>query len=506
MENDALQRRRTMLPKWRTFGASLEVFSKDANKEVPRLQTHGWAVDETLVDRFASNPNPSLAMELRHSAELVGDDEVLKLVAPYLNDFQFRWQPHRTETPIDDSERQQDHQRAVEYGIPYSALADIERHKRLLKTSPDDAIAWIDLGLLYLQLGSFKNADRCCKISCHLAPENPFIIRSATRCFAHIGKIDYALEIYRKCRRLDHDPWLLAAQISACEIAGVHQRKIGSARNLIASGKFSDFALSELRAALGTIEERTGSHVKAKKIFRSALADPTENTVSQVIKMGHQSIIPDRIIDHPPPRSFEAMARIAFRNGEWDSALSASQAWLADEQYSGRPAILSSFILQIGRGDHQNALKILDAGIRSNPEDITLKNNRVFSLACSGETTGAKALLHEIKLNESAKEHPFLDATEGLIHYREGNVEMGREFYARSIERFLECNNRNSARLAAIYQAAEELRANVLEATTHADYVIDAIGDVTEPGMLLALQRLKRIREEVSTSGTPPAP
>jgi tetratricopeptide (TPR) repeat protein len=283
-------------------------------------------------------------------------------------------------------------------------------------------------------------------------------------------------------------------------IADKPQNLITDARSVLSSRKFSDFHLNELRAALGTLEEHSGSHSKAKKLFRNALLAPTENTLSQVLKMGMVSIIPDFLIDNPPPKSFEAMARIAFKNGDWVGALAASNAWLQDEAYSGRPAILSSFILQIQMGDHQAALKVLDKGIKANPDDIVLKNNKIFSLACSGDTDAAKTQLASLKNIASPSKNPFIHATEGLIYYREGNTDLGRLFYQKAVDDFVSSNNLPGARLAIIYQAAEELKAFGKIRILEVDKIIESNKDQNDSGMKLALNRLNRIRKEVEES------
>ena len=275
-----------------------------------------------------------MALELKRSAEMIGDSRVLRLVEPYLNNFSgddflgdFWSIPEAAEKCFEN-----------EHLPEYDAILRIATYKRKLDIFPDDSVTWINLGLCYLEMGSYKKANVACLIACKLSPNNSFVIRSSTRCFAHTGRIDYALSVFSKCNRLKTEPWLLSAQISLYMIADKPQNLISEARGILSSRKFSDFHLNELRAALGTLEEQSGSHSKAKKLFKNALLAPTENTLSQVLKMGMVSIIPDFLIDNPPPKSFEAMARLAFRNGDWEGALAASNAWLQDEAYSGRPA------------------------------------------------------------------------------------------------------------------------------------------------------------------------
>lgn len=506
MENDALIRKRTVLPRWpSTEGSNCVVWSDQPKMQGRSLEAGNWELDDKLLAKFRKAPNPSLALELKNGAEMLQDLRLVKELDTFLEKFEvvdkkFNIRDFSWDLDIND---------ASIFGIQSfsdSVASRITRLRRFLRLNPYASLVWLELGRHYVQLGHYDKAAKSCDIARGLSPDNVFILRSAIRCYAHIGKLDKALSVIEGCLKLRNDPWILPSRISIRHILGKSQEAIKTAQKMDVGRKFSDGDLSEIRATLGMISEVHGNHPKAKKHFRDSLKQANENSISQVVAMGFQTLISETLAAEPPPNSYEASARLNYKNGSWEEALKDSLQWLAFEPYSGRPAILGSFIAQVGQGDHKTALDLLEVGIRSNPEDLTLKNNKIFSLACSGELEKASSLMELAAQNMDAKNHPALRATEGLICYRRKEIENGRELYHRATEEFLARGDKKSARLALVFQAGEELRADVPDARDFASKIHGALKNDPSLETRLALHRLSRIEREVASSGTGASP
>lgn len=462
------------------------------------MEEGGWALDSKLLTQFRRSPNPSLALEIRNGAEMLQDLKLIGEADKFLEKFEivdnkfnvrdFSWDLNSDDFAV--------------FGIHSfsdSVASRITRLRRYLRINPYASLVWLELGRHYVQLGSYSKAAKACDIARNLSPDSIFILRSAIRCYAHIGSLEKALSIIEGSLKLRNNPWILPSRISIRHILGKSQEAVKTAQKIEKGHIFSDGDLSEIRATLGMISEAHGNHPKAKKHFRDSLKQANENSISQVVAMGFQSLIPEALAALPPPNSYEASARLNYKNGSWEEALKDSLKWLAYEPYSGRPAILGSFIAQVGEGDHKTALDLLEIGIRSNPEDLTLKNNKIFSLACSGELEEASSLMEVTSQIGEAKNHPALRATKGLIYYRQLNIETGREYYRRAVEEFLEKKDRKSARLALVFQAGEELRAEVPDARHYASKITEALKNDPCLETQLALHRLRRIEKDVAS-------
>ena len=130
---------------------------------------------------------------------------------------------------------------------------------------------------------------------------------------------------------------------------------------------------------------RAGNAKIARKLFREALVQPTENAVAQVSWAAEH--LPAFDIDpavFSVPRSFEAKAWNFYHTARWPQALVESWNWLGDQPFSARPAVHGSFIASVLLEDYAEAQRIAAGGLIANPKDFTLINNIAFALANNG--------------------------------------------------------------------------------------------------------------------------
>lgn len=310
---------------------------------------------------------------------------------------------------------------------------ELARRKRLLRLYPRDALLLTETALLYTNLGMTGRAGQLLRSAFGVAPNNRYVLRSLTRFLVHAKEPGLALSFLSKSGALQTDPWLLAAYLAAEDVAGKTTNVWRQTKRLLAEENFSNFELAELRAAAGTLHLEAGSHKLARKMFRSSMAEPTENAVAQA----HWASRRDSSIDvhaDVTANTFEALAWEQQIAGNWSGTVDAIKKWLDLEPFSVRPAAMGSFVAVAHQGDGKAGEEFAQRGLIANKEDALLRNNLAVSLALQGKLTQASAELETIKFKHSTSGEVVNLATRGLIQMRGGAVYEGAGLYGRAIE------------------------------------------------------------------------
>jgi tetratricopeptide (TPR) repeat protein len=333
-----------------------------------------------------------------------------------------------------------------------------------------------------------------------LAPENRHVLRSAARLAIHSHRPDVARAILLRAHRTRHDPWLLACEISAAEIAEERSALLRTARQMLADKRFSDHDLSELASALATIELGAGDLRTSRQLFRQALRAPSDNSVAQVawatpklgLRCDEQALA--------ATASWEARAIAAHLSGDWRRATQEAQVWHADQPFASRPAELGSYEASKG-GDFKMGQELAEQAIRANPKEFLLRNNAAFCLLSMNSVKRAKTHLDAIEGDGlTTHERATLTATWGLYHYRSGAHEQGREHYLRAIR---ESRDSTSRALASIMLAREELLAGMPGATEAVASAMK-LGAQHQPKLEAWLEQLMPPRAQQVTLPTQP--
>lgn len=339
---------------------------------------------------------------------------------------------------------------------------EIHAKRHRLVEEPRNSILWTDLARLYTSLGQLEKAQHAIDMSCYLAPDNRFVVRSAARFLVHIGDHERALRLLRATVLNESDPWVVAAEVGVSSVADTEPRLLKLGRRMVESRDFSEFAKSELASAVATFELNDGNKRAAKKLFRQSLALPTENSVAQAEwaspQIGQLSL-PSK--ERNIPRNFEAHSLHSYRIGDWESALLSSEKWLSDQPFSSGPACVVSHLYTSIFERYEDALDVLRSGLNSSPGDRSLNNNQAFTLINMGRLEDAESVLKRI--DARAADDPAtitLLATKGLLLFRKGFPQAGRELYLDAIELAERKLNRPYATMAALYLAIEEIRAD----------------------------------------------
>lgn len=334
--------------------------------------------------------------------------------------------------------------------------------RKSVRAHPINPIAWSDLALSYATLGQVEKARLAMKVALSLGRSNRFILRSAARCFMHMGEPDRAVTILNRSGLCPFDPWIASAEIAISESVGLKSKSIRNAKSLIKDDNLSHFSRSELAVGMGTMEMKNGSAGRAKMLMRQALRDPTENALAQVEWMATRlgaNISNIVQLGKRVPASFEAQARHSFIKKQFEDSLKASEMWGRYQSLSSRPIIFSSYVASVCLDDDKQVLRILDTSLPAQRNDPLIINNYAFSLARSGNVADAVQALRKVNFRVlSDRQKSVLTATQGLISFRRDNVEQGRKLYSMAVRGFELINDPRSAAIAVYFWAVEEKR------------------------------------------------
>jgi tetratricopeptide (TPR) repeat protein len=375
-------------------------------------------------------------------------------------------------------------------------LRDTVRSARYrLSRDPRNSIAWIDLSRAYISLGLPDRAHKAMRVGTSLAKANRFIMRSASRLAIHCDAFEFAHDMLRRSGAIQDDPWLLAAEIAAADVAGRTSRHVKRARELLFSGNHAPFHLSELASALASLELASGNRKKAKKLFREALREPTDNSLAQIEwASGHIPELKQRSQQFEVPFSHEAKARYFHTEGNWKEAVDECDSWLRDEPFSSRPATLGSYIAAELLENYAESERLAVDGLVASPSDPTLLNNLGFALANQGRLEEARAALDRINVPKlSGASEICYYATHGFLAFRRGLLDEGRRLYGISIEKASGATWRVLRARAALKLATEEVAAETPEAQAAVTTAVGLVRGVAEPDVKEVLKRLRKV-------------
>jgi hypothetical protein len=237
----------------------------------------------------------------------------------------------------------------------------------------------------------------------------------------------------RRSPRTREDPWLIACELASASVAGKPAKLVKTARQLLASKRFTSSQVTELESALATLELGSGKARVARRLFEDSLIKPTDNSVAQAewaSKHLQSLFIDNKLLDLE--RTFEARARVAFYAADFNRALKQGIAWLFDEPFSSRPARFCSSLAAVAMSDYKASAEIARAGLAANPADQALRNNLAFALAMDGSIKDADAEFAAALHPPDGMLKVALMATGGLLQYRKGNISAGQVEYQKA--------------------------------------------------------------------------
>jgi len=355
-----------------------------------------------------------------------------------------------------------------------------------------NAIAWVNLAYLYTLVGQAVKAKHAIRVALSLAPDNRFVLRSATRFLVHDREPDAALWLLRGSSRTQLDPWLTAAEIGVAGLLEQSPRFAKIGVGMVSAGAFAAHDLTEVTSALGTLEAEHGNRRKAKRLFELSLQDPNDNVLAQAAWAARAT----QTIDIDPanidvPFSYEARARISFRKQDFRNALREGEEWLNDQRFSVGAATFASYVAAVVLAQYEDAIAVLEQALIANPDDWTLRNNLAFSLASLDRTSDAINVFQHAPLHTSnPNRHGVSLATSGLLAFRTGDIVAGRQLYDDAMTLFRHHGMAVAHAVAAVFKAREELHANLDTASAAVEQAKELAGKATSPELDTLLAQL----------------
>lgn len=342
----------------------------------------------------------------------------------------------------------------------------IRETKFLLSVYPNNPILYVELSRYYSILGQEFNSIRAMKGALHLAPNNRYVLRCATRLFAHYNDdnndyLEYIHNYLRKSPMTLVDPWLSSAEISIATMRKRTSKFIKNGIALVNSNNISPFNFTELASSLGTVELLFGGTKKSREFFNKSLISPNDNSLAQI----EWASTKDKQLDINPSNfsvnmNFEALALDNYHNNDFVAALENAAKWFIDMPFSKRPIMFGSNLASTILKDQAKSISFLKAGLISHPNDPQLINNIAYSFALDDNPKEAFLQLDKIK-NVSEFDDVTqicLTATRGLSYFRSGSPDAGRQLYISAIEKTNQIKNQELNWLAILNYAREEIR------------------------------------------------
>lgn len=456
---DSTINERHMLPRWRA--------PKESTTEVGGLTERGEARHrggwmEQLSSQFQAEPTAFNARELAETAHVLGRELEADLLEKMT---QAGYRPPRPLQPAGEPP-------AGYVGI--DGQLQISAIRQRLKRDPRQPLAWTELSRYYLANGLHDKAVSAMQGALTVAPDNRYVLRSASRLFAQTRDPGRALHALRKSGLTSRDPWLLSTEIALQSLQSKTSANVKTAQRMLEAKSEAPRHLAELAAALGTVEHHNGRHKQAKRLFSQCLEDPNENSLAQAVHVARQDLkihVPENLLERP--QNYEAQARQAYAVGNWETSLAHCRQWHIDEPFDAKPTVIGS-CLSFDLALAASARDIATMGLRCDPQNELLFNNRAVANAYCGDVSQAWDDLQNALKYERSEAH--LLATLGLIAYRSGQPEIGLRAYGHSIAWLVHNKERASAARAYLYWLRESVRTGVTDGEKELEAVRRAVG------------------------------
>jgi tetratricopeptide (TPR) repeat protein len=501
--------KRRVVPRWRssTVAASAKDFQplsiSNAGHPTEANENDAFLLQ---VEGFEQSPDLGRAAELLATALRLGDTVRAKKPAEFI-----RLQGSLAPSILSDIAV------SVLSGVKTSLVTQqvvedasaIAYMRRLLRQRPRSANLWVDLARHQAALGETDKAQKSMRIGLALAPNHRWILRSASRLLLHAGEPEAAHKLLANHPRTRQDPWLMSAEIASAQIAKRPPKFVARAREILRPKSFPAAHISELAAAVATVELEAGANRSARRLLKLALQDPTENALAQVEwaeRDSRDGFDLEPIVSRTPD-AYEASCWVKYNEGQIEDALRAAREWLIDETYATRPVgmvcYLASFL-----DDYDTVVKTAQEALTRHPTEVLHRNNLIFGVLSKGaifERTDSTELaehLEFLRRRISSKGEDALQATAnaGLLFYRIGRSEEGRQLYEATIVAAEKLSNHLISAHAAVMNAREAILMGSLWATEALHKAHDLAKRVVSPGLNFYLRKLDSLHKNPHTA------
>lgn len=365
--------------------------------------------------------------------------------------------------------------------------AAIRELRQRLRRDPRNTLAWSEIARFETIAGNRPQATRAMKVAMGLSPDHRYVLRAASRLAIHHGDFEKAHSVVAASRATAQDPWLIATELATAGLTDRRPRMTRRGETMLHSSGYSPRATTELASALATLQLHAGADRHARRLFQRSLDLPNENSIAQGEwasgRLKGLEVSQDQL-EH----SSEATTLRFGKDGAWREALTAAWEWQRDQPFASGPGETGSYYASLGQAYEEGA-RIAERALRANPGEFMLTNNLAFCLINLGRLRDAGEWLKRVDVEQLDNEDaPTYWATVGLLAFRSGDAETGRDLYRRSIDR---APDRKHKMIATILLAREELKRN----SPFVDALLQEVEDLqarvpTAPDIKLWLKQL----------------
>jgi tetratricopeptide (TPR) repeat protein len=463
---------RDVIPRWRDFGTTMALGELgDSVAEKPTIEPSPSEIDNK-IETWKYAPNLGVAADLINTVGVSATNPyVAEAIEFLLKHEHLVSEPLRQIAKGLTREGEKPRASFIDAIDPFPESTRLSKLVHFLRVrineQPRNSILYVEKARAYVLLGQNEKAKKSMLTAVRISPNNRFVLRSASRLFIHLHEFRLAHDILRYAERTKFDPWLLAAEISVASAVKHSARYLKEGVRLLKSSTHPPFSLTELAAALGMEELEHGKNRVARKYLETAVICPTENSLAQIEWARRQKLISGIQSFHTSnvPFAYELLAWESHADRNWSAVTEQALLWHRDQPFSSRPLYLASYTASTMQCDYQTSIDILERGENILNKDIsgqfTFLNNLAFAYASNNQPDLAAGVLSRINRNQLTQENlVYFTGTEGLIEFRNGNLEAGRQLYTNAVGSAIDQNNKDLAVRAFIYYVREELRIN----------------------------------------------
>lgn len=347
---------------------------------------------------------------------------------------------------------------------PQNSQNAVATARRMLRINPRNALVWADLARHHAAAGNKKRAIKHMQVALALAPNHRWIIRAAVRCFVHCEEAVRAHRVLVQHPRTKQDPWLIAAELAAAQVAKRSPKYWRQANQMLQWGNLHPEHISELSTAVAMYDLESDGARRARKHLTKGLALPTENALAQIAWAVQQKHLTgmtniDELVELNR-NAHEAEFQRRAAAGDYLRAMDACKRWSANEPFAARPYIGLAFLSSI-LDDYESTIRYADrVQALDGKLDLTTRLNRIYAELSLGDAKQPEKLewfRDELYALMKEKESTHLFANFGLWYYRAGDPIQGREFYEKSIALSVKHGQLEQASMASVFCSREAI-------------------------------------------------
>lgn len=453
-----LSEKRQLVPRWHT-SRKLYQLSLSPNLDVERGVVSEEQLDlESSELRWRSERSPSAALDLIARYRLGGksaSDEVRAAEAFLVSD-------RRPKTPT-FTRFLQPNLRLFDSSETYATRPEerwllVRRIRRHLREHPNDALSWLDLAFYLMSLGESSKARKSVVTGLALAPNHPQISRFAARFLVGTGDPEAALGVLKKTKRTRENPLIASGFLAIADQYGLQIPNVKPLRRLLGSHEDRPYLISDLAAAMATLEFSNGAAKRGKELMEVATRSPSENTIAQLSWLHHKHGLNLQDLAGADRPSLEANATELYAQMRFRDCREQLMDLFSFQPFNAGPLVDAGYVSILGIQDPEFVVSMSEHRLPISKIGFQELNNLIVAKALLGQV---EPLAHYIQLltqkcvREDESQFATLLATSGLVAFAHGLAEEGTQLYEASLEILSRTKNDKGEALAKYFLSGQ---------------------------------------------------